>query len=146
MLEVVGDIWDYHDQGHWVAITTNGCVKTSGSAIMGRGVALQAAEKWPELPRELGKWIRSNGNVVYMSIKKRLFTFPTKHDWRSDSDIDLIEQSARRLRWLAGAFSLQGPIYLPRPGCGNGRLEWSEVEPLLSVIFDSRFVVVSQEK
>jgi hypothetical protein len=49
--EIVGNIWDYYDKGHWIVITTNGIVNKNGEAIMGRGVALEAAKKFKDLPR-----------------------------------------------------------------------------------------------
>lgn len=37
------------------------------------------------------------------------------------------------------------PIYLVRPGCGNGRLRWQDVRHALSEILDDRFVIVERE-
>lgn len=51
MKEVYGDIWEYHKQGYWIVITTNGFVKKNGCAVMGRGVAKQAVTKYPSLPK-----------------------------------------------------------------------------------------------
>jgi len=31
-------------------------------------------------------------------------------------------------------------IFLPRPGCGAGELEWKDVKPLLEVLPDKYFV------
>ena len=62
MREVVGDIWDYHAKGHWVGITTNAVTKENGEAVMGRGIALQAAQRFPLLARQLGAKLRHDGN------------------------------------------------------------------------------------
>ena len=84
MKEVIGDIWDYHDQGHWIVITTNGIVKSNGEAVMGKGIALQAKQRYPDLPKELGQSITFCGNTVRVLGRPpfsgyRLVSFPTKH-------------------------------------------------------------------
>lgn len=37
MKEAVGNLWDFHEQGKWIVITTNGSVNMAGYAVMGRG-------------------------------------------------------------------------------------------------------------
>ena len=65
MIEKKGNIWEHHAAGGWVAIPTNGCVRRDGSAVMGAGVALQAARKFPGLAAELGQRIRAHGNIPF---------------------------------------------------------------------------------
>ena len=45
MKEVTGNIWDY--PADIVCITTNGSTTRNGSAVMGKGIALQAKERYP---------------------------------------------------------------------------------------------------
>jgi len=79
MKEVVGDIWDFHAKGNWIVITTNGTVKSNGEAVMGRGVTLQAKQRFPNLSHELGKLILRNTPTSVISIVDyRLFSFPVK--------------------------------------------------------------------
>jgi len=59
MIETTGDLWEAHDLGHWVAITTNGIVNAKGQCVMGRGVARQAAQRFTWLPTHLGDRIRT---------------------------------------------------------------------------------------
>lgn len=60
MKEVKGDIWKVAAENHdWIVIPTNGFVKVNGKAVMGRGLAYQAMEKYPELPAELGGRIKN---------------------------------------------------------------------------------------
>ena len=150
MKEVRGNIWDYYDKGNWVVITTNGVVKANGEAVMGKGIALQAAKRFPLLPSLLGKKIMAIGSGVFNFTDYRLITFPTKQDWRKDSDVDLIRLSADKLvfltRWLARSgyfeFSSIFPLYMTRPGCGSGGLDWKDVKPILEKVLDDRFIVV----
>jgi hypothetical protein len=60
MQELVGNIWDHHQDG-WIVVTTNGIIKSNGDAVMGAGIALEAARKFPDLPRQLGDRLRVIG-------------------------------------------------------------------------------------
>ncbi len=119
MIEVKKDIW--HIPCNWLCITTNGILKADGQAVMGRGCALEAAQKFEEVPWELGKLIKRNGNKVQI-IKKftrdeyvpiaepgtfqmsqvviSLIAFPTKNDWKVPSDLKLIERSCQELKQM----------------------------------------------
>lgn len=62
MIELKGDL--FAQECDAICITTNGYVKTNGEAVMGRGVAKQAALRWPMLPASLGASLVLRGNVV----------------------------------------------------------------------------------
>lgn len=140
MREITGDIWDYHS-GHWIVITTNGTVKTNGECVMGRGVAAQAKDRFPTLPRRLGGLLSRQGNRLFMFPDCRILTFPVKHNWWEKADMGLIEQSVKGLLEFRDFFQV-GDIYMVRPGCSNGRLDWKDVKPVLERYLDDRFIVV----
>ena len=145
MKEVQGNIWDYHEQGYWIVITTNGTIRKDGACVMGRGVAKETAVKYPDLPKKLGKFLKDFTNTVYPFAEYRILTFPVKHNWWEKADINLIEESCQRLLdWITYHFSPAGlvPVYMVRPGCGNGQLNWEDVKPILEKYLDDRFVVV----
>lgn len=123
-------------------ITVNGFVKKNGCCVMGRGCALEAAKKFPGFPLELGNSIKKRGNRVVVFWDKRLATFPTKHVWWEKSDPELIRKSARTLAAIAKAHPTTF-FYLPRPGCGNGKLDWAEVRPMVASILPDNVVVVN---
>jgi len=139
MKEVTDDIWKYWDAGEWVCVTTNGIIKNDGTAVMGKGIAKQAADKFPGLPKQLAWKLDRFGNHVYAFLPYRIFTFPTKHDWRDPSKMELILRSCAELRQMSA-----GKVYLPRPGCSNGGLDWNEVRPLVhAALPEDWFVLVS---
>lgn len=146
MREVQGNLWS-QEADVIVVIPTNGEVKTSGQAVMGKGCAKDAVSKFPGLDFLLGAYIRRFGNrVFYLGIwgpdATPIVSMPTKRYWRESSNIQLIATSARQLVELADKFGFQ-KIALPRAGCGAGSLSWSEVGPILTEILDDRFTVVS---
>jgi len=143
MKEITGNIWDYHEKGHWIVITTNGNVKANGEAVMGKGIALQAKQRYPDIPKELGEAITNVGNAVYACEGHRIVCFPTKHNWWEKASLELIEESYKQLVQFVSVMVLEG-IYLVRPGCSNGQLDWKDVKPILEKYLDDRFVVVER--
>ena len=148
MKEEIGDIWDRHQQGHWIVITTNGTVKKNGEAVMGRGLALQAKQRFPGVAKRLGEGIQVFGNVVTHWNENGLIFFPVKANWWEKADLELIKHSAECLSKLflyLDTKTYQTPIYLPHVGCGNGGLRWADVKPILEVRLDDRFLVIERQ-
>lgn len=139
MKEAAGDLWVY--PADWRVVTTNGVVKSDGDLVMGKGVALQAVERFPWLALKLGFWTNRYGSRVFICRQEHLIAFPTKDDWRKPSRIEIIENSLRQLVELADKYKLKN-IILPPPGCGNGCLNFHFVRPLLKTYLDDRFTVV----
>jgi hypothetical protein len=148
LLEAEGNIWGF--SGDAYVITTNGFVKKDGKAVMGRGIAKQAAERHTWLPKLLGESLKARGNHVdvFQSIVGSnemspmvLITFPVKTVWWEKADPALIERSAHELVDAVAATRWKR-IIMPRPGCGNGQLDWNHVKPIIEPILDDRFLVV----
>jgi O-acetyl-ADP-ribose deacetylase (regulator of RNase III) len=156
MKEARGDLWEYPADAY--AITTNLATRKDGSAVLGRGVALQAKERFPRLEDILGRFIRKGGTVgVFETVFHRtcreillirLVVFPVKYHWSQKGDYDLIRASTSELVKLTNTMGWQ-TVALPRPGCGNGGLPWIDgvahdrgVRAVVRPILDDRFVVV----
>lgn len=121
----------------WRVITTNGIVNASGRAVMGRGVAQQAAIRYNTLSVRLARRLKDHGNHVHLFPEWLIATFPVKHHWRDQADEMLILQSALELAETLERNLTSFPddrFFLPKPGCGNGRLRWEDVEPILDEI------------
>lgn len=154
MLKEYGNLWELADEGcNALVITTNGFVRKDGQAVMGRGIAKEAADRFPELPKELGTLLRNHGNQCYPLwgyTAYTIVTFPVKPvwgpngvpGWRANAELPIIKQSAEELVALADKYEWTD-ILLPRPGAGYGHLKWEDVEPMLSNILDNRFTVVT---
>ncbi len=146
MRVVEKNLWDAHAEGKTVVITTNGYVNGRGLAVMGRGVARQAAERFPSLPRQLAERIytegKTGGNRVHHFQEERIITFPVKHKWFEDADLELICKSAVELVALLDKLPQEKPVAMPKPGCGNGKLKWGDVEPVLDSILVEGYVEI----
>ena len=142
MLETLGDIWVQADRGEIVVITTNGSLTRDGRAVLGRGVARQAAERFPDLAGKLGRLLAEQGSHVF-DLGGCLVSFPVEETAWSQPDLRIIARSAEELRQLADRSGWQR-LVVPRPGCGGGGLAWKDVRPLLAPWFDDRFTIISQ--
>jgi len=139
--KVKENIWTPWAMGKWIIVPTNGFIKKNGEAVMGRGVAKQAKIRFPLLPAELGRKLQEFGKEhIYLFHQYHLITFPVKEAWYMNADLHIIEKSLQELIKL-NFDELPTPIYLPKVGCGNGKLNWKDVEPLLEKYLDTRFVV-----
>lgn len=141
MKEIKGNLFDYPV----IVIPTNGVIKTNDRLVMGAGVALEAKNKFKDLDLIFGIEVFCSGNVVHVidyNFDTIIFSFPTKHHYKDNSDLNLIEDSAKQLVDKVNKLNFK-EVYLPKVGCGKGNLNWFEVEPVLDKYLDDRFIVVS---
>lgn len=113
-------------------------VNTRG--VMGKGIALQVKQRWPEVDRAY-RAASKRGEVTLgrMHIVERgglgdgprlVINFPTKDHWRSRSKLADIEAGLHDLRTVIQRLHLRS-IAIPPLGCGNGGLAWVDVRPLI---------------
>ena len=150
MLELRGNynIFDLPQDGEAMCVTTNGVIKADGHAVMGAGIAKQVNERF-QLSARLGQYLKQYGNrafnmgiATYNGKHFTIFTLPTKHHWKEDSDITLICKSCEQLVEMCNKFGIT-KCYLTPPGCGCGNLNYENlVKPWISEILDDRFIVV----
>jgi hypothetical protein len=147
MQEVLNDIWKLHKLGFWIVIPTNGFIRNDGTCVMGRGLALQASIKFPNMPKELGNMLQQYGNLIFAFPEYRLFTFPVKYNWWEKADLDLIKKSCKGLVTIThyNWSNIPKPVYIPRVGCGNGKLNYNDVKPILEENLNNDFTICSEE-
>jgi len=147
MREIVGNLWDYYKHnGFIVCITTNGDVNSRGEAVMGRGCAFEAKMRVSGLQYTLANRLRDNGNEVSW-LTEEILSFPVKHSWRDRADLVLIRKSTLQLMAIAKDDMWKDNVFiLPRPGCGNGHLSWSQVRPILQDLPDNVWIISFGER
>ena len=123
MLERAGDLWACHANGAWVTITTNGIVRQDGAAVMGRGVAYAAAQRYPWLARSLG--------LEYVNI-------PVSSGSLSDATLDRILEvlrnaGDRRVFFHCGSGNRVGGALIPYLMLDKGLDEEAAVEAAMRV-------------
>lgn len=137
-----------------VCVTTNGVVKSNGCAVMGAGIAKECKDRFPIIQVWLGQKLKYTGNHAYYFTDptlsdnvKHIITFPTKHHWKENSDIELIKQSCMEATEIMDTCKhILTKCYLPKPGCSNGHLDWDTlVKPVISELLDDRFIVVVRD-
>ena len=129
--EINQNVWDIADDKSIICILTNNSIINNRN-VMGAGIAKEALDRNPDLDKKCANCIVDN--IFTLGIDKQtnatLFRFPTKNDVWYDSNLSVIENSLRELVYAA-RLNKSYKIYLPRPGCGCGGLNWeSQVKPL----------------
>ena len=142
MKQIFGNLWNFHSLGP-VCITTNGIIKKDGTLVMGAGIALQAKQRFPDVPGILADMVLTHGNRAFYLPVQNIFSFPTKDHWREKSDINLIAQSCHDIVDITNQMGFT-EVFLPKPGCANGQLDWMAVEIVIAHILDDRFTAVIQ--
>jgi hypothetical protein len=143
--EASGNIWDMN--GDALCITTNGYIKKDGTNVMGRGIAKEATKRYPGVEKVYGEQLTHYGLKVSTLVidyvrGQRIVAFPVKHNWFEKADVALIAKSAKQLMEYADRNDLYN-ILLPRPGCGNGGLDWFTVKNIIEPILDDRVIAVT---
>lgn len=152
-----GNLWQWHDEGRWIVITTNIGWKKDGTNPMGTGTAKAAADRFEDLPYWYGqRCMRYKDKTAVSAYKEgRLFLFPTKAldndkpwmSWKADSSLELIAKSSRQLVKLVDVISNDKSVFVTQvalnlPGCGSGNLTEKQVFPTIDAILDDRFVLL----
>ncbi|AXK43892.1 macro domain-containing protein [Erythrobacter aureus] len=125
---VDGDITE--DDAELLVNTVN-CV-----GVMGKGVALAFKNRWPSIMPAYQAECRDN---VLQAGGCRLFDLPdgrkwaglaTKDHWRQPSQMDWVRTGVAELARQAREAGIR-TIAMTAPGCGNGGLDWAQVEPIV---------------
>lgn len=145
-------MWEARQPQDYLCITTCGTLRKDDCLVMGRGIALEASKKYPWLQAALGEAVKRNGLQVEVFTKPRLIAFPVKYQFYEHADLSLIEHSTKqlltkveRLQLFSNPANNNIRILLGRPGCGNGKLDWLQVQPIMrQYLVDNRFVIFSK--
>lgn len=116
-------------------------VNTEG--VMGKGIALQFKRAYPEMHKAYARAAKA-GEIVpgrmhvwatgAMTGPRYVINFPTKRHWRSPSRMQDVESGLVDLVRVVRDLEITS-IAVPPLGCGNGGLDWREVEPRIQRAF-----------
>lgn len=115
-------------------VNTVNCV-----GVMGRGIALQFKNQFPENFKTYAKGCKEKtimpGKMFVhktdtLTNPKFIINFPTKRHWRGASRIEDIESGLSDLINIIQEYSIKS-IALPPLGCGLGGLQWNTVKKLI---------------
>lgn len=120
------DVWALHTAGAWVLIPTNTQRKSDGTAVMGAGLALAAAQRFPGVPIRYGRALAA-GHTRITIPDHRLLLAPTKIQWRRPARMSPVTELLTGVaRWSTA--HPDEVIAVPSPGCGHGGLPWAQVQ------------------
>lgn len=144
-----GNMWDVFGKTGLFLITTNPITRKDGALVMGRGIALEAAKRFPELPFLFGEKVTVDRHTqayddpmypVYCSYVchmdgQAMGYFMVKDHWREPASLEIIAGSVRE---LSRRFFLKNKrVDLNFPGIGNGRLKREDVLPIIEQLPDN---------
>ncbi|HVQ96315.1 MAG TPA: macro domain-containing protein [Mycobacteriales bacterium] len=105
--------------------------------VMGKGIALQFRRAYPEMFTAYERAVKA-GEVQLgrmhvwptgaITGPRFVINFPTKGHWRARSRLRDVEAGLRDLVRVVVDLNIRS-VAVPPLGCGNGGLDWSEVEP-----------------
>lgn len=147
-----GNMWDIFGKTDCFFITTNPIARNDGAIVMGRGIAKEMKDRFPEFPYKFGEklatlhdqysavgkaWTPTTGAVGSFNGQLCGY-FMTKSHWRERSDTDVIKASVHSLFSLCEHHPVKDFRFdLNFPGIGNGKLKREDVLPLLEELPDN---------
>lgn len=124
----VGDMWSIWGKTDLFCITTNSSINSKGELVMGRGIAIEARTRFPQLPKLLANQLlslRDKRSFYYLLIneidRQRIGAFQVKHHYNELADTNIIVESVGELV-KAMAYNNFERVDLNYPGIGFGGL------------------------
>lgn len=128
-------------------------VPVNCKGVMGKGLALQAKQKWPKMFEIYKSFCEGAcpsypdglepGGVVCIQQEPNRYIacLATKDDWRNPSKLEWVETGLKQLVVLSMQVNLCH-IAIPRLGCGLGGLDWCDVKPIVHRVFENTPITV----
>jgi O-acetyl-ADP-ribose deacetylase (regulator of RNase III) len=103
--------------------------------VMGKGLAAEMKSRHPEMfdkyQQLCAEGLIEVGKLwLWKGASQWVLNFPTKKHWRHPSRIEYIELGLKK---FVSQYEAKGirEIAFPRLGCGNGGLDWEQVQPIM---------------
>lgn len=126
-----GDIFNLRDIYNYA----HGC---NCAGAMGKGIALQFKEKYPEMYLEYKNLCKhkqfSLGDIfIYNYGNGVVFNLGTQTTWKTKADISAVEKTLIKMFTHAVQHNIY-KIALPRIGAGLGGLDWNNVKSIIDKV------------
>ena len=144
----------HYTQGNILKADVEALVNTVNIVgVMGKGIALAFKKAFPEnFEAYHNAYQEGNLEIGEMLVfptqqisPKYIINFPTKKHWRHPSKYEYVTEGLIDLVKVIKEYNIQS-IAIPPLGCGNGKLNWNVVRPMieksLSEIAESRDIVL----
>ena len=132
-----------YETGNLLAAQVEALVNTMNTVgVMGKGIALQFKEAFPENYRAYAAACKKGAVVtgrMFVTETNRIdglryiINFPTKMHWKQPSKLEFIREGLEDLKRVLLEKNIHS-IALPPLGCGNGGLDWGAVKPLIEEV------------
>ena len=103
--------------------------------VMGKGIALEFKKRYPDMFQAYRdicdrKKLKTGSLMLYYEPDHWVLLFPTKENWRNPSRMEYIEAGLAK---FCRTYAEKGitSVAFPKLGCGNGELNWSDVQPVM---------------
>lgn len=127
-------------KGNLLAAPVEALVNTVNTiGVMGKGIALQFKERFPENRLAYERACKAGQVVIgkMLVVKehttagdKIIINFPTKTEWFKKSQYSFIEAGLKDLVRVIQELNIKS-IAIPPLGCGNGGLRWDKVKAMI---------------
>ena len=145
MRVIVGNLWDASKDGHFIIVPINWTYNRKGNAVMGRGVAAQAAKFNPDLPGRLGRYIMNQPTMPEVTFYRDLILVPVKKHWKDAASTTFIDKSLRELT-EAKTCVPDEEWYLPLLGAGFGEIEpLTALTLMASILISDKYILVLKD-
>jgi hypothetical protein len=134
----MGDMWSVYDDADLFLLTTNSAITKDGALVMGRGIALEASQRFPGLSKAIGQQIvKTCGSLGTYGLlvssrwpEAKLGAFQAKTNPKQSASLALIQKSTTALcAWCKE--HPQASVHLNFPGTGHGGLLREKVLPIV---------------
>lgn len=132
------------ERGNLLTAPVEALVNTVNTVgVMGKGIALQFKKAFPEMFKDYSAAAkRGEVQLGQMHVwptqlldgPRYVINFPTKGHWRAKSRISDIDSGLIDLVEVIKELGIHS-VAVPPLGCGNGGLDWAEVEPRIRAAF-----------
>lgn len=124
---IKGNLFASHMQ---TIVNTVNCV-----GVMGKGIALAFKNKFPDMYEDYKsrcnrREVRTGYPYLYRSLTHQIILFPTKEHWRENSKLTYVTEGLAKILENKERWNLQS-LAIPPLGCGNGKLDWGVVRPIM---------------